>query len=1777
MARQGLLPVQPPCGAAQETATAAAARAPASTEATAAEPPLSTCLLYVGRRYVLVVGSTGKLQQQQQQQQIQRHQRRPQQQQQRKTILQPDGKGWRRLHSLLLIHKQPTLQQRQHLQEYWLLHQRSSSRTSSSTSSSTNSSSSSRHQRQGLANDPCFGRPPTWERIGSRLMSTAEAERHLRETLQQLREEPQQQILASGLLGFLPLVCGYHLVFALGAQPYRQHCLNGERAAARQRSQALIAQAAAAAAAAATAAAAAAAGGLCVQVARLLLRHTIYAVGEIQLLPLFFHAKSLREVAPYCCSKAPTLHLLWAVWQQQQQQQQRQQQEQQQQPQQDQRCQQVQEQEQQAFLNQVQHLCDAVSASSLDAAAAAAAAAAEDARYSAAVSAYRSDRGFYFCRTLCINLSLQQLAARRPAAAAAAAAAAAVSAATGDAAEVEAAAAAAAAEAAAFQGRFLSCEACPSSPCVCKTQQHQQQQQQQQQEQQPQLQQEQNEGSSRWRRSPLSREECRFLWNRELLSLLLQRQQQQLIAEGFFVLLLHGAVQQQVLHAQGAQLQLLTLSRRSTAFAGPRYRKRGLNDAGDAANEIEVEFICLATMPSRAAAAAAAAATAAAAAAASGQQVEAAERLGGCLSAVASHVVSRGSAPVMWCQDTAVLPAKPRIRHRITDVNCSATRRHMASLLQRYGAPLLLLNLLRNSGAPHRMRFQQPGTAAALAAAASAARRLTKLSPQAQKQHLKEWRSKDAGAAGNSEAATDGMVAASTKPAASIQPLAAAAAAGPAAAEANSAPVAASSAAAEGDESPCDEAAAATTAEQEGSLGEFYQRTVELLNEELPVAVRLRFAGVDVEAERRADARGASERVQAVAGQALDELRFFASDDVWTLQPVQLQSGVCRLNCLDSLDRTNELQLHVHRAFVLRFLKMLPAAFVIDPALDEAVLRAVAFLTDATGDDVALQYGGSVAHRKRLVPLAWASQLPLRSPAAVDPHLAWGASRPPRDSTASSSGTTSEAPPGAATGGPAAAHSSAATPPPSVSSSSNNNSCSSSDKTSSSLLTALQQLPGSVAARWLWATRTTGAPLLPGLSTSLQRSGPNSSSSSSKSSSNSRSSSSKSSNSSSSGSSDSHSSSSSNSDSNSSIRMYANILEDGRKQQSLNLWFGLYRPLARGVLRQPPLWKLDDAYDVYVHHSFLEPSFSPKDWWVLPLQRFFNSMRAAVSTSSWCICRNAWPAASAAAAGPAAAAAAARRAGRAAAAAGAAASDAAAAAAGAAGVDGRRLYCGCYFTAEKTCFARLDFSACLSCCQGPTVQPFIATPAKAAAAAATSETGGMETTEALLRCLGAAAWVSDFLPPSCVCTAAGDHCCDCSPLWTAESSPARGPNTQQFLQTFTYIPWRREAAAAAAAAAAGASAVGPAAAASHTTTAGGPHDREMQDSSQASSNAATTCMRPSSSPDDNKSSRSRCSSGSSSGSSSSTMSGTHSLTHLCADCDGMSLALLLPALLDPAAAAARALSCCCARELREKEQKGRYTTLQQQQQQQEEDERIGASSMACWAPPLVLLQQRSSGSPWQQRLLQAHRALRFGVSRGSVNRNPCLLNASATARQAGIPACRTGSSEAAAARGAVPPLLLASSTSTKPRQQKQQQHQQQQHRESEEQMWAAAAVFKSVLKEHLQHHTESVQQQQLLQHRRALAHLPSELQRALRQQLASCAVAAKALHVEPSTSATSSSSRSSTPCCWELAAKGGLQQQAVELYVQQEDTHRARLLQQRRELTTTLLQSPFGL
>ena len=57
--------------------------------------------------------------------------------------------------------------------------------------------------------------------------------------------------------------------------------------------------------------------------------------------------------------------------------------------------------------------------------------------------------------------------------------------------------------------------------------------------------------------------------------------------------LIHGFWQQRTLSVYGRTLTLTVVARRSKHFAGTRYRKRGVNDQGQVANDVEIEqLVC---------------------------------------------------------------------------------------------------------------------------------------------------------------------------------------------------------------------------------------------------------------------------------------------------------------------------------------------------------------------------------------------------------------------------------------------------------------------------------------------------------------------------------------------------------------------------------------------------------------------------------------------------------------------------------------------------------------------------------------------------------------------------------------------------------------------------------------------------------------------------------------------------------------------------------------------------------------------------------------------------------------------------------------------------------------------------------------------------------------------------------------------------------------------------------------------------------------------------------
>uniref|UniRef100_A0ACD5WES0 Uncharacterized protein n=1 Tax=Avena sativa TaxID=4498 RepID=A0ACD5WES0_AVESA len=154
--------------------------------------------------------------------------------------------------------------------------------------------------------------------------------------------------------------------------------------------------------------------------------------------------------------------------------------------------------------------------------------------------------------------------------------------------------------------------------------------------------------------------ETMFVWN----EFLTRAMRNHLKNTNWTVALIHGFFKQSKLSVSGKDFWLTLIARRSRHFAGTRFLKRGVNEKGRVANDVETEQIVFEDtsddIPCQ----------------------------------ITSSVQHRGSIPLVWFQETSRLNIRPEITLK-PDVDYKATRLHFENLVLRYGNPIVILNLIK--------------------------------------------------------------------------------------------------------------------------------------------------------------------------------------------------------------------------------------------------------------------------------------------------------------------------------------------------------------------------------------------------------------------------------------------------------------------------------------------------------------------------------------------------------------------------------------------------------------------------------------------------------------------------------------------------------------------------------------------------------------------------------------------------------------------------------------------------------------------------------------------------------------------------------------------------------------------------------------------------------------------------------------------------------------------------------------------------------------------------
>eukprot|EP01132_Coremiostelium_polycephalum_P008426 gene8426-10345_t len=155
-----------------------------------------------------------------------------------------------------------------------------------------------------------------------------------------------------------------------------------------------------------------------------------------------------------------------------------------------------------------------------------------------------------------------------------------------------------------------------------------------------------------------------FTWNHFLLENLVGQCQ-----TWYWVLpIIHGFYVQDKIDIFGKGLDLILIARRSRHYAGARFLKRGINENGKVANDVETEQILQEPLAGNAKQA-----------------------------TYTSFVQIRGSIPLYWEQDNSIMTPKPPIQMQRVDPFLGSTILHFQDLFRRYGSPVIILNLVKSN------------------------------------------------------------------------------------------------------------------------------------------------------------------------------------------------------------------------------------------------------------------------------------------------------------------------------------------------------------------------------------------------------------------------------------------------------------------------------------------------------------------------------------------------------------------------------------------------------------------------------------------------------------------------------------------------------------------------------------------------------------------------------------------------------------------------------------------------------------------------------------------------------------------------------------------------------------------------------------------------------------------------------------------------------------------------------------------------------------------------
>ncbi|KAJ4908053.1 Phosphoinositide phosphatase SAC4 [Raphanus sativus] len=336
------------------------------------------------------------------------------------------------------------------------------------------------------------------------------------------------------------------------------------------------------------------------------------------------------------------------------------------------------------------------------------------------------------------------------------------------------------------------------------------------------------------------------------------------------VALVYGFFKQTTLSEAGRNFKLTLIARRSRHNAGTRYLKRGINESGNVANDVETEQLVSEDVPED-------------------HPMQ-----------ISSVVQNRGSIPLFWSQETSRMNLKPDIVLSKRDLNYEATKLHFENLVERYGIPIIILNLIKT-------KERRPRESILRAEFANAIDFINKDLPEENRLRFLHWDLHK-----HFQSKTANVLALLGKVAACALML----------------------------------------------TGFFYYEVTPAMKLEGYMSL----SSSDAEMSPQNSSDDDSGEYDSLEKNFPPSKN--VADGDCDIKPGRLQRGVLRTNCIDCLDRTNVAQYAYGWAALGQQLYALGIRDAPTIELDDRLSSALMGLYERMGDTLAYQYGGSAAHNK---------------------------------------------------------------------------------------------------------------------------------------------------------------------------------------------------------------------------------------------------------------------------------------------------------------------------------------------------------------------------------------------------------------------------------------------------------------------------------------------------------------------------------------------------------------------------------------------------------------------------------------------------------------------------------------------------------------------------------------------------------------------------------------------------------------------------------------------